>query len=76
MKYNRYLIVGITLLTILLLFLFTGAVSQTETELFGLDGLDSYQHGYSTLLLGIGLPLVLAILYLFTSTKKSKSQEK
>ena len=76
MKYNRYLIAGITLLTILLLFLFSGTVSETETGLLGLDGLNSSQHGYNTLLLGIGLPFVLAILYIATGAKKGKSQEK
>lgn len=70
MKYNRYLIAGITLVTILLLFAFSGAVSETKTELFKTNGFDAAEHGYSILLLGIGLPLLLAIVFVFTRRRK------
>ncbi len=75
MKYNRYLITGITLLTILLLFLFSGAVSETETELFKTNRFDASENGYSALLVGIGLPLILAMLYVFTRVKKEETLE-
>ncbi len=65
MKYNRYLIAGITVLTIMLLILFSGAVSETNTRIFSVGDLDMAEYGYGALLLGIGLPLILAAIYFF-----------
>ncbi|WP_406670173.1 hypothetical protein V7O67_12790 [Methanolobus sp. ZRKC4] len=76
MKYNRYLIAGITLVTILLLFIFSGAVTETETELFKTNGFDAAEHGYSMLLLGIGLPLLLATIFIFTRMRKGEPLQK
>lgn len=76
MKYNRYLIAGITLVTILLLLIFSGAVSETEKELFKTNGFDAAEHGYSKLLLGIGLPLLLATFLIFTKKRKGESLQK
>ncbi len=76
MKYNLYLLAGITLLTILLLIMFSGMVSETETKIFEVNGSDSSEYGYTALLLGIGLPLILAILYVFARTRKGNPVEK
>jgi hypothetical protein len=73
MKYNRYLIVGITLLTVLFLFMFSGAVSETDTELFSANGLSASHNGFGIILLGIGLPLLLAAVYVAFRMKKEDS---
>ncbi|WP_321430779.1 hypothetical protein [uncultured Methanolobus sp.] len=73
MKYNRYLIVGITLLTVLFLFMFSGAVSETDTELFSANGLSASHSGFGIILLGIGLPLLLAAVYVAFRMKKEDS---
>lgn len=70
MKYSRYLIAGITLVTILLLFVFSGAVSETETGLLKTNGFDAAEYGYSILLLGIGFPLLMAFIFVFTRRRK------
>ncbi|ETA68979.1 MAG: hypothetical protein PWQ51_808 [Methanolobus sp.] len=73
MKYNRYLIIGITLLTVLFLFIFSGAVSVTDTELFNVNGFDAGENGFEVLVLGIGLPLLLAAIYVVFRSKKENS---
>jgi hypothetical protein len=73
MKYNRYLVVGITLLTVLFLFIFSGAVSETDAGLFGIDGFNTAEHGLGVLMLGIGLPLLLAAIYIAFRAKKDNS---
>ncbi|MDG6243490.1 MAG: hypothetical protein QCH31_03730 [Methanolobus sp.] len=73
MKYNRYLIIGITLLTIMLLFLFSGVVSETGNELLGTKALDQIQYGHGKLLIGIGLPLVFAAIYIFYRSRGDKN---
>ncbi|SDF28688.1 hypothetical protein SAMN04488589_0235 [Methanolobus vulcani] len=75
MKYNRYLIVGITLLTVLFLFMFSGAVTKTDTSLFHVNGFDASDDGFEVLLLGIGFPLLLAAIYVVFRTKKDNSQQ-
>ncbi|MDI3486837.1 MAG: hypothetical protein PWQ50_2057 [Methanolobus sp.] len=73
MKYNRYLIIGITLLTVLFLFIFSGAVSVTDTELFNVNGFNAGENGVEVLVLGIGLPLLLAAIYVIFRSKKENS---
>jgi hypothetical protein len=73
MKYNRYLIIGITLLTVLFLFIFSGAVSVTDTELFNVNGFNAGENGVEVLVLGIGLPLLLAAIYVVFRSKKENS---
>ncbi|WP_407356998.1 hypothetical protein [Methanolobus sp. WCC5] len=75
MKYNRYLVIGITLLTIMLLFLFSGVVSETGSELFGLNALDQTQYGHGKLLMGIGLPLVFAAIYVLYRSRSDKNSK-
>ncbi|WP_340820715.1 hypothetical protein [Methanolobus sp. WCC4] len=72
MKYNRYLITGISLLTILLLFLFAGVVSETESEMLRANGIDASERGYGAILLGIGLPLILTMIYIFARNRKGE----
>ncbi|WP_342304470.1 hypothetical protein [Methanolobus sp. ZRKC5] len=64
------------MVTILLLFIFSGAVTETETELFKTNGFDAAEHGYSMLLLGIGLPLLLATIFIFTRMRKGEPLQK
>ncbi|WMW25539.1 hypothetical protein RE474_02120 [Methanolobus sediminis] len=75
MKYNRYLILGITLLTVLFLFIFSGAVSVTDNELFIVDGFNAAENGLEILILGIGIPLLLAAVYVAFRAKKEKSHK-
>ncbi|MBP1909910.1 hypothetical protein [Methanolobus bombayensis] len=74
MKYNRYLIVGITLLTVLFLFMFSGAVSETETNLFSANGFNVEEDGYGVLLIGMVVPLVFALIYVASRMKKEIHQ--
>ncbi len=74
MKYNIFLILGITLLTVLFLFIFSGAVSETNTDLFHVNGFNTGENGLGILFLGIGLPLLLAAIYIAFRMKKEDSQ--
>ena len=76
MKYSRYLIAGIILVTVLLLFVFSGAFSENKTELFKSNGFDVAEDGYNILLLGIGLPLLLAIIFVFIRRKRDRNKSK
>jgi hypothetical protein len=53
--------------------MFSGAVSETDTELFSSNGLSSSHNGFGILLLGIGLPLLLAAVYVAFRMKKEDS---
>lgn len=75
MKYNWYLIGGVTLLTILLLFLFAGAVAE-DKDMLKANGINTSEHGYGSILLGIGLPLILATIYVFARNRKDKPMKK
>ncbi|SFM61673.1 hypothetical protein [Methanolobus profundi] len=71
MKYKIFLVAGITILTVMLLFLFSGAVAGNEAGLLADNGIATSEHGYGTLLLGIGIPLIIATLYVVARSKKS-----
>jgi hypothetical protein len=75
MKYNRYLIIGITLLTVLFLFIFSGAVSETEINLFHSNGSNASENGFEIFILGIGLPLLLAAIYIVFKSKQEHSND-
>ncbi len=77
MKYKIYLLAGVALLTVMVLLIFTGVVTEKSNAMFILKGLEPLYTSYDTLFLGIGLPLLLVIIYSRLKKKmRSKTKNK
>jgi uncharacterized membrane protein (DUF485 family) len=74
MKYNRYLIVGIATLTLLLSFMFAGAVSGPTGGYINSICNHYIEVGIPTSIAGILIPLILAGIYIHFKSKKENDE--
>ena len=65
MKYNRYLIIGVIILTLLLIFLFAGAISGPGSEYAGSISNNYLRLESLTVMIGLLVPLIMAGLYIY-----------
>ncbi|WP_406661061.1 hypothetical protein V7O66_00625 [Methanolobus sp. ZRKC3] len=70
MKYNRYLIGGIAVITLLLLFMFAGAVSGPTDGYISSICNHYAEIGIPTFIVGMMVPLILAGIYMYFKSGK------